>query len=295
MQIQVSRPLPSPVIAVTKCYPEQGGSPCPCVRLLLLVSWPALCPRSRAQATPMSSEAHRLQRVRLQLSSHKVTVFQSNNCAASLPSGCLVCLAFFLPPVCKVKLCSRCMLTESFGDCQPSAGAQLGQTTRNLPCPPPQPWPGVQAPVPDRMLTCCLQGATRYGSVRIRAFCLQVPSTEPGTPTVTAPSARPAPPGARAPLSQPAKGKAHITSGYMALAHSRSRKCSAFLSKEVLRHYLAYLGFRDGDRPGTVSILCQHIRIHSRAWDWTQVLLNGFNSHHERREGSWELVGVSVL
>lgn len=55
------------------------------------------------------------------------------------------------------------MLTRSFGDRQPSAGAQLGQSTQNLRCPPSQPPPGVQASVPGWMLTCCLQGATHYG------------------------------------------------------------------------------------------------------------------------------------
>lgn len=99
------------------------------------------------------------------------------------------------------------MLTRSFGDRQPSAGAQLGQSTQNLQCPPSQPPPDVQASVTGWTLTCCLQGATHYGSVRIRAFCLQVPWMEPGTPAVTAPSAHPALPGAGAPLSRPTKGK----------------------------------------------------------------------------------------
>ena len=143
------------------------------------------------------------------------------------------------------------MLTESFGDRQPSAGAQLGQATRNLPCPPPQPPPGVQTPVPSQALTCCLLGATRYGSVGIREFCLQGLSMEPGTLAGTAPSACPAPPAAGVPLSWPAKGKAHITSEYVALASSRSQKRSAFLSKEVLWHYVALLGFRDRDH-------CEH-------------------------------------
>lgn len=93
----------------------------------------------------------------------------------------------------------------------------------------------------------------------------------------------------------PQREKAHNTSGYVALASSRSQKLSAFLSTEVLCHYLALLGFGDRDYPGTLSILYQQIRIRSRARDRIQVLLNGFISHRERREGSWELVGVSVL
>ena len=47
----------------------------PLSEVLLIVSWPAVRPQSRAQATPMSSKAHGLQHVRLQLSCHKVTVF----------------------------------------------------------------------------------------------------------------------------------------------------------------------------------------------------------------------------
>lgn len=187
------------------------------------------------------------------------------------------------------------MLTESLGGHQPSAGTQLGQTTENLLCPPPQPPPGVQAPAPGCTLTCGLQGATHYGSVRIQAFCLQVPSVQLGILVVTAPLACLALLAARVPLSPPAKGKAHIASGYTALASSGSQKFSAFLSKEVLWHYLALLGFRDRDHPGAVNILCQKIRSHSRALDWTQVLWNGFNSRRQSCERSWELVGVSVL
>lgn len=62
-QTQISRSPPSPVTALTKCYPEQGGFLCPCVRLLLVMSWPALCPQSHPQATLMSSKAHRVQRI----------------------------------------------------------------------------------------------------------------------------------------------------------------------------------------------------------------------------------------